>query len=72
MSYRGARCTVCSTVHNNAQLIHAKITHFINHCDLQSESGERGTIVYNDQTDNYRVRPDPGNFEALLQDMDLV
>ncbi len=27
---------------------------------------ERGTIVYSDQTDNYRVRPEPGSFEVLL------
>ena len=27
----------------------------------------RGQIVFSDQTDNYRVRPDPGVFEALLE-----
>ncbi len=32
---------------------------------------ERGTIVYSDQTDNYRVRPEPGIFEALLKTTEL-
>ena len=26
----------------------------------------QGYIIFSDQTDNYRVRPDPGDFEALL------
>jgi hypothetical protein len=27
ISYRYARCSICVTLHNNAQLIHAKFTH---------------------------------------------
>ncbi len=27
-----------------------------------------GHIVFSDQTDNYRVRPEPGNFEAILKE----
>lgn len=27
---------------------------------------ERGNITFSDQTDNYRVRPEPEAFEALL------
>jgi len=27
---------------------------------------EKGTILFSDQTDNYRVRPEPATFEALL------
>ena len=27
VSYRGVRCLVCITVHNDAQLIHANLTH---------------------------------------------
>ncbi len=29
ISYRGARCPICTTVHDNAQLVHAKLTHGI-------------------------------------------
>jgi peroxiredoxin len=32
---------------------------------------KQGQIVFSDQTDNYRVRPDPVTFEAVLQESDL-
>lgn len=31
---------------------------------------EKGQIVFSDQTDNYRVRPEPKTFEAILQKAD--
>lgn len=31
---------------------------------------EQGQIVFSDQTDNYRVRPEPATFEAILQKAD--
>ena len=30
----------------------------------------QGRIIFSDQTDNYRVRPEPGVFEALLSTKD--
>lgn len=30
-------------------------------------TNSQGQIIYSDQTDNYRVRPDPGTFEALMK-----
>ena len=30
-------------------------------------TNERGTILYSDQTDNYRVRPEPDIFLAILR-----
>ena len=30
MSYQGVRCSICSTVHDDAQLIHAKVTQPVN------------------------------------------
>ena len=32
---------------------------------------ETGTIVYSDQTDNYRVRPEPESFEVLLKSLKM-
>ena len=32
----------------------------------------RGHIVYSDQTDNYRVRPEPEAFEALMKATGLL
>jgi peroxiredoxin len=32
----------------------------------------RGQIIYCDQTDNYRVRPEPGTFEALMKEKGLL
>ncbi|RLA34664.1 MAG: AhpC/TSA family protein, partial [Gammaproteobacteria bacterium] len=31
-----------------------------------------GTIVYSDQTDNYRVRPEPDTFLAILRRAGVV
>ena len=32
---------------------------------------KQGQIVFSDQTDNYRVRPDPASFEAILRKSDM-
>jgi hypothetical protein len=35
MSYRASDAPICSAVHNNSVLIHAKLTHYVKCCDLQ-------------------------------------